>query len=240
MPALLLFLALAADEPTTAKGWLQLGAKQYQKRDYDAAAESFGRCLALDKDNGDALDGRGSAQFMRGKFAESVADFDRAIKLRPETANGHWRRGISLFYAGKFADGKRQFEGYEKVDTNDVENAVWHFLCSARLEKDLDKAREKGLLKIGKDRRVPMTEVYMLYKGKMKPDDVLAVAKDAKLGEAERDQALFYAHLYLGIYADIQGQAAKAKEHLSQAAGKYKIKHYMGEVARIHLETLKK
>lgn len=232
-----LSLIVSADEPTTAKGWLSRAETQLAKRDYDSAVESFGKCLALDKDYAAALDGRGAAQFLRGKFAESVADFDRAVRLRPETANGHWRRGISLYYAGKYAEGKRQFEGYEKVDTNDVENAVWHFLCAAKLD-GVEKAREKGLLKIGKDRRVPMMQVYELYKGKLKPDDVLAAAKGDKLGEAERDRALFYAHLYLGIYADLKGESAKAKEHLALAAGKYKIDHYMGEVARVHLAAL--
>ena len=64
---------------------------------------------------------------------ESLADFDKFLALRPAEKNGHWKRGISLYYAGRFEDGKKQFEGYENVDTNDVENAVWHFLCNARV-----------------------------------------------------------------------------------------------------------
>jgi lipoprotein NlpI len=235
---LLALTAVQADEPTTARQWLRRGVEQLNKRQYDDAVRSLTKALDLDKDNADALDARGAAQFLRGQFAESVADFDRVVKLRPDRANGHWRRGISLYYAGKFDEGKKQFEGYEKVDTNDVENAVWHFLCAARKD-GVEKARA-AILKIGKDRRTPMMEVYDLFRGKLKSEDVLAAANDRNLSEQERSRALFYAHLYLGIYSDLLGEAKKAKGHLAEAAGKYKIDHYMGEVARVHHELLAK
>jgi lipoprotein NlpI len=227
-----------ADEPTTAGGWMRRGGEQLNKREYAEAVKSLTRALDLDRDNAEALDARGAAHFLLGKFKESAADFDRVVTLAPERANGHWRRGISLYYAGRYEDGKKQFEGYEKVDTNDVENAVWHFLCAAKKD-GVEKARA-AVLKIGKDRRAPMMEVYDLYRGKLKPEDVLAAAKGPKLAETERPRALFYAHLYLGIYHDLLGDAEKAKGHLAEAAGKYKIDHYMGEVARVHYELLAK
>ena len=230
--------AATGSEPTTAKGWSQRGVEQCANRQFEDAVNSLTKCLALEPDHVEALDARGSAHFMIGKFAESVADFDRQIKLRPERANGHWRRGISLYYAGKYDEGKKQFEGYEKVDTNDVENAVWHFLCAAKKD-GVAKARG-GMLKIGRDRRRPMMEVYDLYRGKIHPKDVMAAAKDAKLGEQQRSQALFYAHLYLGIHHDLLGETKQAKEHLAEAAGTYRIDHYMGDVARVHLEVLAK
>ena len=180
---------------------------------------------------------RGGEQFKLGKIAESVAAFDRYLELRPEAAPGHWQRGISLYYAGKYDEGMKQFKGYEKVDTNDVENAVWHFLCARR--DGIDKARA-GLLKIGKDKRPPMMEVYALFQGEGKPADVLAAAQRDGLKEAERKQALFYAHLYLGLYYDATGDKAKALEHMTEAAGKYQIGHYMGDVAHVHEELLRK
>jgi lipoprotein NlpI len=236
----LALLPAAADtpEPKTAKDWLRRANEEYGRRKYAAAILSYSNCLKLEPDNTDALDGRGNAHFMRGKFAESVADFNRVIELRPEQANGHWRRGISLYYAGKYEEGKKQFEGYEKVDTNDVENAVWHFLCAAR--KDGVKKARKSILKIGKDRRVPMMQVYELYKGTIEPADVLKAANAGELSDDQRRPMLFYAHLYLGIYHDVLGEKKKAIEHLALASGKYKIGHYMGEVARVHHEVLTK
>ena len=215
---------------------LKQGQEALQDHRYDQAVKSLDACLKLSPDLPEALDARGAAQFLRGKFAESVADFDRYLKLRPEQANSHWRRGISLYYAGKYDEGMRQFEGYEKVDTNDVENAVWHFLCAAR-KHGLKKA-QAGILNIGNDRRVPMMQVYQLYAGKLRPEAVLKAAEAGTLPEPQRKQQLFYAHLYLGIYYDLLGDKEKAREHLKLASQRYRIDHYMGEVARVHEELL--
>ena len=140
--------------------------------------------------------------------------------------------------SGRYDEGRRQFEGYEKVDTNDVENAVWHFLCVARKD-GLAKARA-SVLKIGKDRRVPMMQVYDLYRGALKPADVLAAAEAGEVAPMQRQQRLFYAHLYLGLYYDATGNKKQALEHMSQAADKYRITHYMGDVARVHEGLLRK
>lgn len=93
-------------------------------------------------------------------------------------------------------------------------------------------------MKIGNDRRVPLMEVYALYRGAVGPEAVLKGSAVGDPGERERNQRLFYAHLYLGIYHDLLGEKKKAIEHLSQAAGKYRIGHYMGEVVRVHHDLL--
>lgn len=205
---------------------------------HEPAIADLDQCLKLDPKNGEAYNSRGSEQFKLGKVKESVEDFDRFLELYPEQRNGHWKRGISLYYLGRFEDGKKQFEGYESVDTNDVENAVWHFLCNARVV-GVEKARGQ-VLKIGKDRRVPMMQVYELYKGQIKPADVLAAAEADKVEDRLRQQQLFYAHLYLGIYFDILGEKKLALSHLTLAATKYRIGHYMGDVAQVHADILRK
>mgnify|MGYP006866112742 CR=1 FL=1 len=45
-----------------------------------------------------------------------------------------------------------------------------------------------------------------------------------------------YAQLYLGLYHEALGDAAKAKEHLVKAAGEFKMDHYMGRVAQVHVK----
>ncbi len=147
-------------------------------------------------------------------------------------------RGISLYYAGRYEDGRKQFAGYEKVDTNDVENAVWHYLCNVRLV-GRDKARA-ALLKIGIDKRVPMMLVYKMFKGEVKPDEVLAAVEADKVSDVQRQQRRFYAHLYLGLWYESEGDKKKALEHLKQAATTYRIGHYMGDVAKVHADMLSK
>jgi lipoprotein NlpI len=220
------------------QNYLLRGRMNEALRRFDEAAADLDKCLELDPKNAEGYDRRGDAQFKRGKVKEAAADYDRFLELRPEDKPGHWRRGIALYYAGRFDEGRKQFEGYEAVDTNDVENAVWHFLCSARLD-GVEKARA-SILKIGKDRRVPMTQVYDLYRGKLKPDDVLEAAKAGEVPDRLRQKQLFYAHLYLGLYYEVSGDRKRALENLALAGDKYRIDHYMGDVARVHADLLRK
>jgi lipoprotein NlpI len=221
-----------------AQNYLLRGKMYEALRKFDEAVTDLDKCLELDPKNAAGYDLRGDAQFKRGKVKEAAADYDRVLELRPEQKPGHWRRGIALYYAGRFDEGRKQFEGYEAVDTNDVENAVWHFLCSARLD-GVEKAR-MSILKIGTDRRVPMTQVYDLYRGKLKPDDVLEAAKAGEVPDRLRQRQLFYAHLYLGLYYEVSGDRKRALENLDLAGDKYRIDHYMGDVARVHAELLRK
>lgn len=189
------------------------------------------------KGGAEILDRRGSVAFKLGMFQQSLRDFDKFLELRPKEYPGHWRRGITCYYAGKFEEGKKQFEGYEQVDTNDVENAVWRYLCMAK-RVGVEKARVQ-ILKIGRDKRKPMMEVYALFAGKATPEDVLKSAKAGDPGQERLNAQLFYAHLYLGLFWDAQGNAKKALEHLEEAV-EHRIGHYMWDVARVHRDVLKK
>ena len=202
------------------------------------AVSDLDKCLKLDPKRADAVNHRGALHFKLGHIKESIVDFDRFLELRPGERPGHWMRGISLYYAGRFDEGRKQFEGYEKVDTNDVENAVWHYLCNAHVV-GRDKARA-ALLKIGKDKRVPMMVVYKLFKGDAKPEDVLAAATADDVPKDQKKMAQFYAHLYLGLYWESEGDKKKALEHLKEAATKFRTTGYMCEVARVHAEMLAK
>ena len=233
-----LMLAVPADKGDEARRHFDLGRQLEEKGEHARAVVEFDKCLAADPDFALAHDHRGSEQFKLGRVAESLADFDRYLKREPRAAPGHWKRGISLYYVGRYADGRKQFEGYQTTDANDVENAVWHFLCNARAA-GVEKARGE-MLKIGRDVRVPMMEVYALYKGEKKPADVLAAAEAGDVPAAVRQAQRFYAHLYLGLYYDATGDRARALEHMTLAAGKYRIGHYMGDVARVHEELLRK
>jgi lipoprotein NlpI len=223
-------------EPKSAKARFVHGRAQAALNKHAEAVADFDKSIELDPKLAVAYDLRGSEHFKLGQIKKSLADFDKFLELRPDEKNGHWRRGITLYYAGKFQDGAKQFEGYEKVDTNDVENAVWQYICNARVV-GAEKARA-GLLKIGKDPRVPLMEVYALFGGKAKPDDVLKAAEAGKPTEDQLKVRLFYAHLYLGLYFESEGDKKKALEHMTKAAEDYYFPGYMGDVARVHHKIL--
>jgi lipoprotein NlpI len=193
--------------------------------------------LRADPKQAEAYHRRGLVHFKLGHFKESIGDFDKCIELEPQRKAGHWQRGISYYYAGQFDEGRKQFEGYQEFDSNDVENAVWRYLCMAQA-LGIPKARA-DMLKIGTDKRVPMRQVYEMFLGKLKPEEVLEAAQAGNPNKELLNRQFFYAHLYVGIHYDLAGDANQALHHLNKAANEYRIDHYMGDVARIHRDLLK-
>src|SRR5438067_1886699 len=158
---------------------------------------------------------RGREHFRAGKIAESVADFDKFVELAPKKENEQWERGISYYYAGQFDKGAKQFEDYQKFHDQDVENSVWRYLCVARSES-VEKARA-NMLPIQNDPRVPMMQIYDLYRGKLQPDDVLKAARENAPNRELLNQRLFYAQLYIGLWREAAGHADDAKQHILEA-----------------------
>jgi lipoprotein NlpI len=228
--------AIKAD-PAHVPAYFLRGSIHQLQHEHEQAIADFTKSVELAPKLADAYQLRGLEHFRLGHIQESIRDFDRYLELKPKRKPEHWQRGISYYYAGKFKEGKEQFEGYQDFDSNDVENAVWRYLCMVPLVGKT-KARA-AILKIGKDDRVPMRQVYDLFSGKIKPEDVLAAAKGGKSTPQELNQRLFYAHLYLGLYYESEGDAKKTLEQLSLATD-HRIGHYMWDVARVHRDILKK
>lgn len=176
---------------------------------------------------------RAVAHFESGRIAESAADFDRLVKMDPAVAPHLWQRGITLYYARRYDDCRKQFELHRTVNPNDVENAAWHFLCVARAESPA-KARA-AILPVGPDARVPMRQIYQMFRGAMTPDEVLRAA-------GAQPAAQFYAQLYLGLYFEALGDDRRAAEHITNAAAdRYAdAGGYMHTVAKVHRGLLQR
>lgn len=185
--------------------------------------------LALaSEQNLQAVFDRAIADFQSGRLAKSAAGFDSLARLAPDTAPQLWQRGIALYYVGRYADCRAQFESHRTVNPNDVENAAWHFLCVASAESP-ERARA-GLLPVGPDPRAPMREIYLMFRGTLDPESVLAAA-------GAQHRARFYAELYLGLYFEALGDEMRALKHIrAAAADRYAaVGGYMHMVARVHL-----
>lgn len=213
------------------------GSAHLALRQYPEAVKSFTEVIKLEPKATIAYDKRGDANFKGGNFKDAVADFDAYIKAVPKSGPDHWRRGLALYYAGRFKDGADQFNAAEGPAREDVENSAWHYLCNARATTP-KKAREE-LISVTKDARVPMKQVLELFAGKIKPKDVLDAAENAKLKDEPLKEARFYAHLYVALYYESEGDEKKCLEHMTESVEKYKIGHYMWDVAVIHLKVLK-
>jgi lipoprotein NlpI len=182
--------------------------------------------------NPQGLFDRSVRDFLAGRVAESVVGFDALARMDPVRAPQLWQRGIALYYAGRYQDCRSQFESHRTVNPNDVENAAWHFLCVAKAESP--QRAKAALLPVGPDARTPMRQVYEMFRGDLTPEAVMAAAGSRPEGE-------FYAHLYIGLYADALGNASLALEHIKAAADdRYAIGGYMHAVAKIHLAQLQR
>lgn len=169
---------------------------------------------------------RGMVNFKLAKINESIQDFDMAEQLDARLKPYLWQRGLSYYYAERFAEGAQQFEIDLTVNTQDIEETVWRYLCIARLAS-VAEARS-SLLMVKNDPRRVMRGVYDLYAGNCTPDDVLSV------GELEGEGSKFYSHLYLGLYYEAEKNVEMAFKYIVKAADKYKIDDYMWHLAQVH------
>jgi lipoprotein NlpI len=172
--------------------------------------------------------------FFDARIADSEKAFDEVLAAAPQAKPQLWQRGLTLYYAKRYQDGREQFETHQTANSNDVENAAWHFLCVARLE-GVGAAR-KALIPIEGDTRVPMKQIHALFAGTGTVEAVLTAAGEGDDSPLRRNH-LCYAHLYLGLYFEALGDDTKAKDHILKAATHYEMDHYMGKTAITHAKV---
>jgi len=223
--------------PTDAKVYFLRGELYGDTRQSAKSVADFDKVLKLQPLSTLAFQRRGVEHFKLGHIKESIADFDAYLKAVPSSEPHHWQRGIAYYYAERYDDGRRQFELHQTVNPNDVENAVWHFLCVARKD-GIDKARA-ALIPIEGDRRVPMKEVYNVFAGKAKPEAVFQAVKNGNPPPPEFNQRMFYANLYLGLYYEALRDAGQARDYIAKAAEQAASGGYMGDVARVHAQLFR-
>lgn len=220
------------DEPDKLHQALQAA----QDNKSEEAVALLTEVIKVQPDLADAYYARGREHFRIGEIDKSLADFNKLVQLKPKLEPQQWERGITAYYAGKYEVGAKQFELYQSYHDQDVENSVWRYLCVVPTE-GVEKAR-KNMLPISDDRRVPMMDIYEMYRGNKTPEDVMAAAKAGSPPPERLKTQLFYANLYVGLYYESLGKRDLAKPHI-QGAAKDRIGHYMGDVAVIHAKRMK-
>lgn len=234
---LLAICLILTSTPQSQDDWRGLVTKAQQAEkagNLQEAKKWLDAAIKLDTSRWELFSLRGGVHFKLGMIRESLADFDQQIKLNSGEAAAHWRRGLALYYAGRYSDGVAQFVTSDRAEPQDVENAVWHLLCNAKV-KNVEAAR-KEFLKVNADSRVPMMEVYALFAGRSSVEKVLAATEAGKITDADRKNQRFYAHLYCGLFEEMMGRGPKSLEYINKAVKEYPIEHYMMDVARVHLK----
>ncbi len=204
------------------------------------SAKAFSEVIRIEPNAVDAYAYRGQERFKSGNLTGAIEDFDKEIELSPSREPHHWQRGIAYYYLGKYTQGRNQFALHKSVNPNDVENAVFHFVCAAQVS-GFEKARE-NLMEIGRDRRVPMTEIYQLFRGEGDEEAniqrIFAAARAGTPSKPELDNRLYYANYYIALYFEAKGDKAKNREYIAKAVNDHPQQHYMGDCGRVHLWRL--
>ena len=201
------------------------------------AIEDFDKVLRLNPAELDVYHLRGVEHFILTQITDAVRDFNQHVALDPTRLPYDWQRGIALYYADQFEEGRKQFEQHQTVNTQDVENAAWHYFCVARKD-GAEKARAL-LLPVSSDSRVPMMQIHALLAGTGSTDQVLTAAASGNASSATQQQQQFYAHLYLGLYYEVQNDERKSREHIEKALQFASKEDYMGKVAMVHSKIRK-
>lgn len=225
-------------EPEQASSYVRSAQQNAEVREHARAITDCDHAIALDANAAEAYYVRARCHLATGKVGQSVRDFESFMVRRPEARSRLWEHGIALYYAGRFREGAEQFALYQEAYPDDVENAVWRYLCMARFV-GAEQAR-RDILPIQNDRRVPMMDIYALFRGQVEPDDVMRAARAGNPAPERLNEQLFYAHLYVGLYFEANRDRTRAAQHLRTAAGKHKIGHYMWDVANLHAQLLPK
>ena len=236
--AISLFGRAIVASPTNVVAYYNRGRVLAQEGRHEEALPDYDQVLKVEPQRALAWHLRGVSHFTLGHITNSISDFNHYLELAPNHERYYWQRGIALYYGGRYEEGRRQFELCHTLQSNDVENAVWHFLCVAR-SSGLEKARA-SLLPISSDPRgLPMLQIHALFASKAQPEDVIAAAKAATAKGSEPTPRLFYANLYLGLYDEAKGDVAGTREHIAKAAEEAPRNNFMGDVARLHAKLLR-
>jgi len=233
--------AIAADGSNII-AYYNRGRIQEVLSNFEEAYSDYNAILRLKPDHLQGLFLRGDANLRRGRFAEAIADYDLSLQLNPKLEARHWKRGIAYYFAGRYEDGRRQFEKCLKAETNDVENALWHFACVARAASP-EKARA-ALFTVQPNTRLPlnqtMLQLHAVYSSATKAEDLLALTPgmDATL-EKSTDQAV-YASFFLGLYYEVTRQPRKAVECFEKTDRLTRRGHNLGDLARLRIAEGKK
>ena len=208
--------------------WIRGNALERLEK-YSMAARDFDQLAQAEPREPGVLIALGGARFKAGDIEGSIEAFDAAARIDQSLAPQLWQRGISHYYAGKLDDCIAQFEVHRTVNPQDVENSVWHFLCVAA--RDGIEAARRALIPVDRDGRVPMAEVFALFAGEGTDAQVMRAAEGSS-----SSSALFYAHLYLGLYHEASGNSELSGEHIDKAKAMKMPANYMWQVARVHHE----
>ena len=186
---------LISNNPTNPIYYYFRGGVRHAFNQPYLAIEDYTRGIDL-KAPGEDIYRHRSAEWLRlGYLDKALADLDTMANRWPTQAFQLWERGVVCYELGDYEKGARQLVKYGEAYEHDVENSVWILMCQAKVE-NLKRARQ-GMLPAAGDQRVPMSQIYAMFKGTGTAQQVLDAA--ANSGPRDPRDPLFMLNFTLGF-----------------------------------------
>jgi tetratricopeptide (TPR) repeat protein len=167
-----------------------------RKRAYDRAIQDFGRVLAIEPDNVEALVSRGDAFAQLGDFGRAMADLNRAVTLAPDKPTVLLTRGQAESRRNNLAGAMRDYEAALKLDPH-YAAAMVNLAAVRSMQGKPDAAIELLDRAIAIDQRNPLAfynrgyaEFALKQYDKAIADYGSAIAIDPGMGLAYNNRAL--------------------------------------------------
>ena len=195
-----------------------------------------GRAGATAAPSAGALTRAGMERFAAYDVEGAIEALDRAIEVDARYRARAWQRGLALYAKGEYDAAARQFREDVAMNPNDTEESVWCFASEAMDASKGVKVALERMLKTGPDARPVMKSVFRLF-------ETGTEEAEAALREAGKrsDGDTFYSLLYLGLFYEVNGDKARAREEFSKANGTLYAKFsgdFMADVSRVLLRRM--
>lgn len=92
------FAKKAAENPTDAENWIQLGNNYFDSNQFAKAIDAYGKALELNPKNANVWTDLGVMYRRSGKPQEAIKAFDRAISINPKHEVSRFNKGVVLLH----------------------------------------------------------------------------------------------------------------------------------------------
>lgn len=221
-------------KPGYAEAFENRGSAYLATGDYDQAIRDYSQAITLEPNYAGDFSDRAFAYDCKKDYGRALQDYDLAVGLDPLDPHILGGRGATHFYLGQFKAAEDDIAHSLRLAPTDAYSAIWLYLVQARSGSDAQaELRKNGEAQKLGDWPEPAIRMYLRS---LKPDDVLASAKDrdAKKNRKQHCQAFFY----LGEDALFRGHPVEARKLFQQAistgaAGTYEYIGAMAELDRM-------
>ncbi len=204
-----------AAEPNSVERIVQLGLAHAAIRQYREAIRVFTRGMAIAPDNVVLLRWRGHRYISVRQLDSALADLTRGVQLDSSIYDIWYHLGVAHFVRGKFTEAADAFGWAQRLAPNDNEIAgatdwLWMSLARAGRADDAAAALEKAHDSLKITTAAAYAQRLKLYKGQIKPDQVLTPADTADVAVA----TLSYG---VGNWYLVKGNRAEARKWFERA-----------------------